>query len=106
VNGFGKRNGNWRCGYELPWRFSNGTDYVAIQDPNFSKLAAGEGLTTWSIPAIFIAAEHHPIADVRQLCLRILKERYSRSLNGLSFDLDWICVSANIANLAKIVGGG
>ncbi len=105
VNGFGKHNGNWRCGYELPWRFSNGADYMASQDPNFPNLAAGGGLTIWSIPAIFIAAEHHPIANVRQLCLKILQERYSRSLNGLSFDLDWICVSANIADLAKIVGG-
>jgi hypothetical protein len=103
INGFAKlSNGQWRCGYELPWRFSNGKDYVASQDPNFGNLAAGNGLTTWSIPGLFIAAEHHPNPAVRAHCLKILRERYSRKMNGLSFDLQWVCVSANAAKLANM----
>lgn len=106
INGIGKGDQDqWRCGYKPPYTFANGDDYIPLLDPNFqSTHAAGSGLTTWTMPAVVIAAESHPNGLVREHALKILQERHGHATQGMAPELDWLCVSGNIPALSNMIG--
>jgi len=101
MHGYGKiTTGSWRVGYQIPMQDGNGDPYVAREDPNFSNIAAGSGLTMWGIPGVIMAADLHPDEDVKNQAKEILEDLWGGPVNGLDESMDWICVTPNAASLA------